>query len=87
MKRFRVCCSNSVLSIFQGFFADWCNCTGRIHLSIRYPSLDATARLKIWTNFMDVARKSDGIKVDVDEAILSELAEIPLNGRQVRWGN
>jgi hypothetical protein len=34
---------------------------------------------------MDVARKSDGIKVDVDDAILSELAEIPLNGRQVRW--
>ncbi|KAF2118078.1 P-loop containing nucleoside triphosphate hydrolase protein [Lophiotrema nucula] len=56
----------------------------RIHLSLRYPSLDAPARLKIWRNFMEIARGSKGINVDVDEGVLEELADIPLNGRQIK---
>jgi hypothetical protein len=32
---------------------------------------------------MEVARQSDEVKVGVDKASLEELAELPLNGRQV----
>ncbi|ORY18232.1 P-loop containing nucleoside triphosphate hydrolase protein [Clohesyomyces aquaticus] len=56
----------------------------RIHLSIQYPSLDAPARLKIWENFMASARQSDGISVDVDQDSLRILAQMPLNGRQIK---
>jgi hypothetical protein len=32
---------------------------------------------------MEIARQSNDVKVGVDEASLRELAELPLNGRQV----
>ncbi|KAF2450414.1 P-loop containing nucleoside triphosphate hydrolase protein [Karstenula rhodostoma CBS 690.94] len=56
----------------------------RIHLLLRYPSLDAPARLKIWKNFVGIARESKGIIVEVEERELEELAKIPLNGRQIK---
>ncbi|KAJ2996676.1 hypothetical protein NUW58_g899 [Xylaria curta] len=56
----------------------------RIHLSLEYPGLDAVARFKIWSNFMANARKSTGIKADIDEDGLRHLAEMPLNGRQIK---
>jgi hypothetical protein len=36
---------------------------------------------------MEVARQSDEVKVGVDEGNLKELAELPLNGRQVSHKN
>ncbi|PVI00677.1 P-loop containing nucleoside triphosphate hydrolase protein [Periconia macrospinosa] len=56
----------------------------RIHISLQYPGLDAAARLKIWQNFIINARKSGAVDVEVTEKELSNLAEIPLNGRQIK---
>ncbi|KAK8238708.1 P-loop containing nucleoside triphosphate hydrolase protein [Phyllosticta capitalensis] len=56
----------------------------RIHLSLQYPSLDAAARLKIWDTFLRSAQKSKGIEVDINEEGLKTLAEMPLNGRQIK---
>ncbi|KAF2729071.1 P-loop containing nucleoside triphosphate hydrolase protein [Polyplosphaeria fusca] len=56
----------------------------RIHLALRYPSLDASGRLKIWENFMEVAGRSKEINVNVDDDSLKELADVPLNGRQIK---
>jgi SpoVK/Ycf46/Vps4 family AAA+-type ATPase len=55
----------------------------RIHLSLRYPSLDRQARLRIWRGFMEIARGKGGVRVDVDKGSLEELAGVRLNGRQV----
>ncbi|KAF1997704.1 P-loop containing nucleoside triphosphate hydrolase protein [Amniculicola lignicola CBS 123094] len=56
----------------------------RIHISLQYPSLDAVARLKIWENFMVNARQSKGVTMDIDHDSLRALAQMPLNGRQIK---
>lgn len=51
----------------------------RIHISMEYPPLDAKSRRHVWSNFL-----SRGIDHELTEAHLSELAEIDLNGRQIK---
>ena len=75
--------STSFLEVLSSLSANELNHSGRIHLSLQYPSLDAAARLKIWGSFVANTRQYDGISVKLDQEDLKYLAEIPLNGRQV----
>ncbi|KAH6999336.1 P-loop containing nucleoside triphosphate hydrolase protein [Ilyonectria destructans] len=50
----------------------------RIHLTINYPKLDSTIRLQIWKTF--AKRDLNGLSDDD----LEELAEVELNGRQIK---
>ncbi|ETS80813.1 hypothetical protein PFICI_08342 [Pestalotiopsis fici W106-1] len=56
----------------------------RIHLSLQYFSLDTASRYRVWDSLMENARKSKRIKVDVTQDALQTLAEVPLNGRQIK---
>ncbi|KAL9570764.1 hypothetical protein ACKAV7_005101 [Fusarium commune] len=52
----------------------------RIHLTIHYPNLDYTSRLHIWKTFVNIG--TDGNSISEDE--LDELANVELNGRQIK---
>lgn len=52
----------------------------RIHLTIKYPSLDAAARKSVWTNFIDVDHDENTL---TNEDIIS-LAKEEINGRQIK---
>jgi SpoVK/Ycf46/Vps4 family AAA+-type ATPase len=71
----------------------------RIHLALHYKNLDHSQRKKIWTNFLrrlkDMndsnndavgARKQNPIDIDFDDisCYMNELADIEMNGRQIR---
>lgn len=57
----------------------------RIHLPIRYPDLDEDQRVKIWSNFLEVLKRSKE-RVDFADLELNVplLARRALNGRQIR---
>lgn len=57
----------------------------RIHLPIRYPDLDEDQRVKIWSNFLEVLKRSKE-RVDFADLELNvpHLAQRALNGRQIR---
>lgn len=52
----------------------------RIHVSMAYPNLTASARRKIWANFLAMSQQ----KSDISEKDLDALAGIDLNGRQIK---
>ena len=52
----------------------------RIHVSLGYPDLSADSRRQIWRNFLEGAT----LKSEVSEKDLDELAELKLNGRQIK---
>lgn len=52
----------------------------RVHLTLQYPDLDSTARADIWRRFSTQRRATTAL-TDEDYA---RLAELPLNGRQIR---
>jgi len=52
----------------------------RIHVSITYPELDAVSRRKVWANFVSV----DDTGGSMTESDLDKLAEMELNGRQIK---
>lgn len=54
----------------------------RIHLKINYPDLGAEAKIDIWKNFIEASRKKNGS--NVSDANIRELAEYPLNGREIK---
>lgn len=54
----------------------------RIHVSMRYPDLSAAARRVIWVNFLDAM--GEGTKSAFADKDLDELAEVQLNGRQIK---
>lgn len=58
----------------------------RIHIAIRYPELDTAARRKIWTTFVKRAHSLLGqtTEMSIAEDDISRLANIKVNGRQVR---
>ncbi|OJJ96274.1 hypothetical protein ASPACDRAFT_2797, partial [Aspergillus aculeatus ATCC 16872] len=62
--------SNRAENIDQGF-------DSRIHISLQYPELDAVSRRQIWAQFLRAT-------ADVTEAQLDSLAELELNGRQIK---
>ncbi|AEO54529.1 hypothetical protein MYCTH_2297184 [Thermothelomyces thermophilus ATCC 42464] len=52
----------------------------RIHVSIEYPDLTAASRRTIWTNFL----RGSTIKSSLTDRDIAELAELKLNGRQIK---
>ncbi|KAK0640441.1 Protein CdcH [Lasiodiplodia hormozganensis] len=67
--------SNRVESFDEAF-------RSRIHLKINYPDLNAEAKIGIWKNFIEASRKKNGS--NVSDANIKELAEYPLNGREIK---
>ncbi|RDW71005.1 hypothetical protein BP6252_07568 [Coleophoma cylindrospora] len=55
----------------------------RIHLTLNYPGLDFPSRLLVWKNF--VRNEKEGVYVsDMSDADLEKMAEIELNGREIK---
>ncbi|KAJ4290061.1 hypothetical protein N0V88_006565 [Collariella sp. IMI 366227] len=52
----------------------------RIHVSIEYPDLTSASRRTIWTNFV----KGSTLKTTLTDKDIAELAELKLNGRQIK---
>lgn len=52
----------------------------RIHISLHYKDLDAKSRRHIWAQFLGRSAKTDAV---TDEQ-LDQLAEVSLNGRQIK---
>jgi hypothetical protein len=52
----------------------------RIHLSLTYKELDATSRRHVWSQFL--GRSANPVAFSDEE--LDQLAEVPLNGRQIK---
>ncbi|KAI9708914.1 MAG: hypothetical protein M1820_003608 [Bogoriella megaspora] len=50
----------------------------RIHLTLHYAELDASAKKKIWKNFIDMTQ------LVADEAELEVFSKVSLNGRQIK---
>lgn len=57
----------------------------RIHLALRYSNLDEDQRVEIWRNFIRMLAKTKE-RVDIDDLELNvhKLAQVELNGRQIR---
>ena len=51
----------------------------RIHISMEYPGLDREARKQVWQNFL-----RRGIENELSEKEVSMLAEVDINGRQIK---
>lgn len=54
---------------------------GRIHLTLRYPDLDHSAKLHIWRHFIKLSG-ADSLKILFP--VQSDLAKLDLNGRQIK---
>ncbi|GAB1311504.1 hypothetical protein MFIFM68171_01714 [Madurella fahalii] len=52
----------------------------RIHVSIEYPDLTSASRRTIWKNFLN----GSSIKSSLTDKDIAELAELKLNGRQIK---
>jgi hypothetical protein len=52
----------------------------RIHVSIEYPDLTAASRRAIWKNFL----AGSSLKSSLNDKDVAELAELKLNGRQIK---
>jgi SpoVK/Ycf46/Vps4 family AAA+-type ATPase len=52
----------------------------RIHVALDYPDLTPVSRRQIWANFLKLSSQ----KSEISEADLDALAEISLNGRQIK---
>ncbi|KAK3694192.1 ATPase [Podospora appendiculata] len=53
----------------------------RIHVSLEYPDLTVESRRQIWTNFLAAGTS---LKSDLSKEDIAELAELNLNGRQIK---
>lgn len=56
----------------------------RIHIAIRYPDLDQSARRSIWGNFMKKAQGIYNHGVEVSKEDVDQLSQRVLNGREIR---
>ncbi|KAF8859460.1 P-loop containing nucleoside triphosphate hydrolase protein [Acephala macrosclerotiorum] len=56
----------------------------RIHFCHHYPILDFSARQKIWESFIEKARSTESVKVDIGPSGIDQLAKLELNGRQIK---
>ncbi|KAH7163595.1 hypothetical protein B0J13DRAFT_670143 [Dactylonectria estremocensis] len=52
----------------------------RVHLTLRYPDLDARARKHIWKQFVTTS----SVESSLTEEQITRLAMLPLNGRQIK---
>ncbi|KUJ17445.1 P-loop containing nucleoside triphosphate hydrolase protein [Mollisia scopiformis] len=51
----------------------------RIHISMEYPGLDKVSRTQVWKNFLE-----RGVKHDLSEDDIAKLADVEINGRQIK---
>ncbi|KAL2067513.1 hypothetical protein VTL71DRAFT_1938 [Oculimacula yallundae] len=51
----------------------------RIHISMEYPGLDKKSRMQVWKNFL-----ARGIEHEIAEEEVDKLAEVEINGRQIK---
>ncbi|KAH6719380.1 P-loop containing nucleoside triphosphate hydrolase protein [Leptodontidium sp. MPI-SDFR-AT-0119] len=51
----------------------------RIHISMEYPGLDKDSRMQVWKNFLE-----RGIEHEISEGEVEGLAEVEINGRQIK---
>ncbi|PLN81396.1 P-loop containing nucleoside triphosphate hydrolase protein [Aspergillus taichungensis] len=58
----------------------------RIQLSLHYPNLSQSQRLKVWRNLLNRLKRLDQPSIDFDdiECYVAELAEKNMNGREIR---
>jgi len=56
----------------------------RIHFQLAYSALDHAARKAIWRGFLTNVSITDEVTVDVDEEAVDKLAEMDMNGRQIK---
>ena len=56
----------------------------RIHFCLEYPDLDHAARETVWKSFIAKAKLNVNVHVDLDEKTVRRLAELELNGRQIK---
>ncbi len=63
----------------------------RVTLHLEYPDLDETRRIKIWNNFLEIAKiglygedMTSGEIGDIDGVEGTSIPAVPLNGRQIR---
>ena len=56
----------------------------RIHIAVRYPDLDVSARRLVWSNFLRKAGEVYTQGVEVGEKEMDVLAKKHLNGREIR---
>lgn len=57
----------------------------RIQLALSYPKLDRDQRRKIWQNFFNMIREyRERINIQDLEMNIEELADVDINGRQIR---
>lgn len=51
----------------------------RIHISMEYPGLDKGSRMQVWKNFL-----ARGVEHEIGEGEVESLAEVEINGRQIK---
>jgi len=51
----------------------------RIHISMEYPGLNKESRTQVWKNFLE-----RGVNHDLSEADIKMLADVEINGRQIK---
>jgi hypothetical protein len=51
----------------------------RIHISMEYLGLDKSARVQVWRNFLE-----RGVRHELSEGEIERLAEVEINGRQIK---
>ena len=56
----------------------------RIHFCLEYPDLDHAARQMVWKSFVAKTKLNTKVKVDLNENAIQQLAELELNGRQIK---
>ena len=56
----------------------------RIHFCLEYPDLDHAARENVWKSFISKAKLNTKVNIDLDEKAIRQLAELELNGRQIK---
>ncbi|KAE8449801.1 hypothetical protein EG329_007277 [Mollisiaceae sp. DMI_Dod_QoI] len=80
------------LEYYQGILILTTNCVetidtafqSRIHFCHLYPELNHAARKLIWTEFLRRSAADPNLEVKVDAAGINELAQLELNGRQIK---
>ena len=56
----------------------------RIHFCLHYSDLDSTGRENVWQTFIHKAKSNFKVTVDMDESGIKSLAQLNLNGRQIK---
>ena len=54
----------------------------RVHLALKYAALDHSARKELWNLF--ISRTANSEKQSWPETVLDELADVDVNGRQIK---